>query len=483
MLAGIGSNLVGAVVVLAYLVPSRDRSLAPGSRQAEVYVLFGVYMLLVLPLANRVFVKINQPLYDAIRCGDPIVGQARRILFANPWRAALASLVGWAGAGLLFGAHDALRLGDSVAGGVWLGSTIMLGGLTTTALAYLFTEQAVRPAFALAFEDEPPGRSHGLDVWPRMMLSWFLGSMMPMLGIALAFWGRGAGDFNRLRNLVIGLVFAGMWAGGAITRRTARSVAVPLHSLRRAMADLQAGDLDARVTVDDASEIGLLQAGFNEMVSGLRERARLEDLFGRHVGVDVARYALEHGVELGGEIRDCSALFVDLVGSTALAATRPAAEVVEILNALFDAVVRVTGFESGWVNKFEGDAAMCVFGAPVDDIDHATHALRSARRLRVELSGLGARYGIDAGIGVASGAAVAGNVGAEDRYEYTVIGDPVNEAARLMETSKSTAARVLASGEAWARADDDERSRWRKCGTLELRGRSQPTDAYEPVPG
>ena len=121
----------------------------------------------------------------------------------------------------------------------------------------------------------------------------------------------------------------------------------------------------SRVAVSDGSEVGLLQAGFNRMVAGLEERERLRDLFGRQVGEDVARRALERGVELGGEERDVAVLFVDLVGSTQLAAERPPAEVVALLNAFFGAVVAVVGAHGGAVNKFEGDAALCVFGAPL----------------------------------------------------------------------------------------------------------------------
>jgi len=77
------------------------------------------------------------------------------------------------------------------------------------------------------------------------------------------------------------------------------------------------------------------------MVDGLRERELLADLFGRHVGVDVARAALEQGVHLGGEARDAAILFVDIVGSTALAAERPPHEIVERLNAFFGVVVDV----------------------------------------------------------------------------------------------------------------------------------------------
>src|SRR5439155_14875972 len=110
------------------------------------------------------------------------------------------------------------------------------------------------------------------------------------------------------------------------------------------------------VEVDDASEIGLLQSGFNRMAAGLRERERLRDLFGRHVGEDVARAALDAGeLALGGEVREVAVLFVDLAGSTAMAGKRPPEEVVSLLNRFFAVVVDVVGAHGGWINKFEGD--------------------------------------------------------------------------------------------------------------------------------
>jgi adenylate cyclase len=173
-------------------------------------------------------------------------------------------------------------------------------------------------------------------------------------------------------------------------------------------------------------------------------------------------------------------LFVDLIGSTALAQQQPPAEVVATLNALFGAVVRVVGAEGGWVNKFEGDGCLCVFGAPAPQPDHAARALRAARVLHCELVDLAGRHpGLDAGIGVSSGPVVAGNVGTEERYEYTVIGDPVNEAARLVEEAKLQPMRVLASQASVERAGDEGRS-WSKVGELTLRGRSAPTCAYVP---
>ena len=194
------------------------------------------------------------------------------------------------------------------------------------------------------------------------------------------------------------------------------------------------------------------------------------------LGVEVARHAIEQGTQLGGEVREARALFVDLTGSTTLARRLPPEEVVELLNRFFAAVVQVVASKGGWVNKFEGDAALCVFGAPTVQLDHATRALQAARALQAQLETLG----VDAGIGVSSGDVVAGNVGAEDRYEYTVIGDPVNEAARLTEVAKSRAGRVVASGAAVARAGAEAQC-WALVERVTLRGRDQATEVHEPV--
>jgi adenylate cyclase len=222
-----------------------------------------------------------------------------------------------------------------------------------------------------------------------------------------------------------------------------------------------------------------LQAGFNAMVSGLRERERLHDLYGRQVGLDVAREALDGGWELGGRRREVSALFVDVIGSTALAERESPERVVALLNDFFATVVGVVDRYGGLVNNFEGDAALCVFGAPVAQPAHADRALATARDLRARLDALDG--GFDAAIGVASGTAVAGYVGAETRFEYTVIGDPVNEAARLTEIAKRHAQRLLASGETLALAGEPEKALWTLDGEVVLRGRRTPTRLAVPV--
>jgi adenylate cyclase len=215
------------------------------------------------------------------------------------------------------------------------------------------------------------------------------------------------------------------------------------------------------------------------MVGAMREREQLRDLFGRHVGEDVARQALEHGVQLGGEEIEAAALFVDVIGSTTLAATRTPGEVVSALNRFFEVVVDVVDAHGGLVNKFEGDAALCIFGAPLRLDDPAASALSAARemvrRLQAEVPEL------DAGVGVSQGLVIAGNIGATQRLEYTVIGDPVNEAARLTEQAKDRPERIVASQRIVDRARSEERKRWTFLEPLTLRGRLEPTVLAVPI--
>jgi adenylate cyclase len=219
------------------------------------------------------------------------------------------------------------------------------------------------------------------------------------------------------------------------------------------------------------------------MLEGLRERDRLADLFGRHVGVDVAKRAIENGVALGGSLREMSILFVDMIGSTTLAVRRPPDEVVELLNAFFGVIVSVVEENHGSINRFDGDGALCTFGALEEDALHATNALTAARELATALVVLSADHPeIQAGIGVSSGVAVAGNIGARRRVEYTVIGDPVNEASRLTDLAKGYTSRVLASSKSVFAAIGPEQDKWDYVGSIALRGRDELTETYEPAP-
>jgi adenylate cyclase len=378
--------------------------------------------------------------------------------------------------GLLYGFTEGLDFGAIVAAAGWL------GGETTCALYYLLVERAMRPLTALALASRLPDRPVAPGVTNRLLFAWSLGTGVPILGlIVVGVAGLVIKNDVNSDDLARACVFLGAIASGVgllATKIVARSIADPVTSVRRAMDRVSGGDLDAQVRIDDASEIGLLQAGFNRMVDGLHERERIRDLFGRQVGQEVARAALRDGARLGGEEREIGAVFVDLTGSTSMALAMPPTEVVRLLNRFFRVVIEVVESEGGLVNKFEGDAALCIFGAPVSCDDPAGEALRAARRLAERLDREVPEVGY--GIGVSAGRAVAGNVGSESRFEYTVIGDPVNEAARLCELAKQRPERLLASDAALSRASDDEVAEWEIGERTILRGRLEATSLASP---
>ena len=479
------ANLVGGVTVFAYLnaLPGVGRNPVGDVRDFLFYgTAFVLSGIVAIPIGARNGHRLSEKSCGWFENDPPRMPtlDERNNTLRSPRNQALAGFYIWIGAAMLFPTLILLREHNGVVA-ARVGIGILLGGLTTCAIVFLLVERAIRPEVSVVLSAWPGAGSSAAGLRPRLLMSWALGSGIPLVALGLATIGLDDHGRAILGARLWFFVLIGIVAGSIATSIAARSVAEPLDAMRDAMRRVEDDDLDVEVEVDDGGEVGLLQSGFNRMVAGLRDRRRVRDLFGRHVGVEVAHAALEGEGGLVGQRRDVSVLFVDLVGSTTLTQTNSPDDVLALLNAFFETVIARVGAEGGWVNKFEGDGALCVFGAPADQADHAARALRAARTLRRELLVLSARYpGLDAGIGVSSGPAVAGNIGSAERYEYTVVGDPVNEAARLTDEAKQRLGRVLASENAVERAGS-EAVNWGVADELTLRGRQQPTLAYEPV--
>lgn len=469
------SNVGGALVVYLLAVVVIPDPVGFGGRATRVLdeVLFFGYTAVAVLLGAVAGRRSFAPVRELLRSERPLDAEEQRLVLRGPLRMMQVHVVLW---GLASIGWPVINVFFSPLLALKLGLTVLLAGLTTCTVVYLLTERISRPAVASVLSTAVPSGSGTPSVAGRSVLSWALGSGIPVLGLMLIAGVAEATGYRPTQRLIWVMLALGAIAlavGLLITLLAAGGVADPINSLREAITRVEHGDLRAEVPVFGGSEIGQLQAGFNHMVGRLRERERLQDLFGRHVGHDVARIALERGVELGGERRRVAVIFVDLIGSTRLAATRPPEQVVALLNDVFAVVVQVIGSHGGWINKFEGDAALAVFGAPLDMAGSCTRALAAAgelaRRLECEVPG------VKAAIGVSAGQAVAGNIGAENRFEYTVIGDPVNEAARITELAKTSPGRIVASGTVLDAADPAEAAKWRLHGEATVRGRTEPT--------
>lgn len=470
-------NLASALVVLAlavWVVPTGPVE-QPG--RTLVVNLAGVacYAAVAVPLG-----VLWGNLKFRVRQEESLAATRRRVVLFGPLRLVGVQGVLWLVAALGFAALNSL---NSVRLALVVGETVLLGGIGACAFTYLATERILRRSAARELGGVPMRRGRLPGITVRLLLFWTLGTAAPVSGMLVAAVAAMVHGDVGVEQLAITIAVVGAIAllgGFVITVASARAIADPVNDVRRALQRVEDGDLDVHVPVYDGTEVGRLQAGFNGMVAGLRERERLRDLFGRQVGRDVAEVAAAaEEITLGGEVRRVAVLFVDLVGSTSLAAERPPTEVVALLNRFFTVVVEVVESCGGWINKFEGDAALAVFGAPVDTPDPAGCALTAGRTLAERLAA--ELPGISAGIGVSAGDAVAGNVGSVDRYEYTVIGDPVNEAARLTELAKTLRGGVAASARALELArrsgpeGAEEADRWELGRRARLRGRSEPT--------
>jgi len=350
---------------------------------------------------------------------------------------------------------------------------IVLGGLIAAGFTYLLIGRVTQSVSRLALATWPPRTAPLFGLGWRLMLVWVLTSGTPLVGILLILTA--PGERTRIISTAVTAGVLTLGGGAFATFLTARSIGAPLRHLVGVLDQVGDGDLDVSVPVEDAGEIGLVQNVVNEMVEGLRERDLVKDMFGRHVGRAVAQEALRSGVTLSGELRDVVAVFVDITGSTAMTSTTNPGEFVEKLNRFLQIVVEEVESHGGLVNKFAGDAALAIFGAPMKLIDPATSGLRAARRIRDRVFTMGE---VEVGVGVAYGPVVAGQVGTADRLEYTVIGDAVNEASRLTDLARTVREHLLASGAVIAHASENEVKDWNRSGEVVLRGRDVPTELW-----
>jgi adenylate cyclase len=220
-----------------------------------------------------------------------------------------------------------------------------------------------------------------------------------------------------------------------------------------------------------------------------RKRRFLSSLFGRYVSERLLQVLLDDpdALGLGGVRREVSILFADMKGFTTLSERLSPEEVVEMLNAFFGQACRPILAHGGEINTYLGDAVMAVWGAPLDDPDHARNAMKAALEVAQEAlrfqSWMDERFAgrglpaFDIGIGVHSGPAVSGNVGIEERIEYSVIGDTVNTASRIEGLTRVTGCRILVSSQALAAAGPGVRTGLR--AELPVKGKSEPVVVVE----
>jgi adenylate cyclase len=470
---GVGVNVVGVIIVT--LTVAAMNTTASDHQLRVVLTATAIMLVFSMVVGISVGAILQRRTFRWLLRGEPPSTEDARRALRMPRDMAVLAAILWVVGGVVISIASA-SVGQDAATIAGISGGILIAALSSAGITYLVIGRVNSEVARLALAAAPPREAPMFGVSWRLLLIWALTSGTPVVGLVLVLTA--PRSKTNILAVAVGVAIVAIMVGAYSTLLSARSIGAPLRGMVDALHRVGQGDLDVTVQIEDAGEIGLLQNGFNEMVAGLRERERIQDLFGRHVGTAVAAAAISGGVTLSGESRNVVALFVDITGSTRLTREVDPVEFVAMLNRFFGVVVEEVERTGGLVNKFEGDAALCVFGAPAELDDPATAALSAARAIRDRVHEMGE---VDVGIGVACGAVIAGQVGASSRLEYTVIGDAVNLAARLTDQAKRVEGHILASDVAVEQATEDERAHWEPGRVMRLRGREAPTHTYRTV--
>jgi len=222
-----------------------------------------------------------------------------------------------------------------------------------------------------------------------------------------------------------------------------------------------------------------------------RQRTFLKNAFSKYLAPEVVHILVSQpeGLKLGGQKREITTLFCDLRNFTSMSETLEPAQLTELLTEVFTGLTEVVFRHQGTVDKYIGDALMAFFGAPLDQKDHALRACLAAqemvREIKKRKSEFKEKYGVElsVGIGINTGLAHVGNMGSQQRFNYSVLGDSVNVAARVETCTKDFGVSILTT-QTTLNAISQSGSEWpsyRSVGTTVLKGKSTPTELFEIV--
>lgn len=289
--------------------------------------------------------------------------------------------------------------------------------------------------------------------------------------------------FRRLQQVLLLLLVAGLLLTALGAAWVARRVSEPVHQLRTGAERIERGDYATRVAIRQHDELGVLGQSFNRMARGLEERDQVRGLLGKVVSPAIAEELMSRDIELGGEEREASILFCDIVGFTALAESLTPTELLDLLNRYLTRISADIEAAGGVIDKYIGDAVMALFGAPLTVPDHAEQAVSAALAMIRSVEALnrataGRVRGLTLGIGINSGTVVAGNMGSHARLNYTVVGDTVNIASRLEGLTRQYGVNIVVSDETRARCSG---VMFRELDRVRVKGRQGAVTIHEPM--
>jgi adenylate cyclase len=467
LLTGVAPALpmvIGSAINIWYNVTNIDPFLTPSQRAIFMQTVT-VFNLTVYPTLGAIWAwllfSLRGPFREQMRGGIRDRARrerAQRLVINLPWWGLALVVIGWGLCTPVF-LLALSRSPDPLNPVLYaqLPVSFAISGLIAITHGFftleLLSQRLLYPVF---FRDTRPAKTPGtfaLSLRARGILLIVSAGICPVVSLLLlTFVARQAGRDTSAFELAVGGL--GIALGLTSAWLLGRLVTEPVNELRRATEAVAAGNLDVSISELRADEFGLLIDGFNSMVADLREKRRVEENFGLHVGPRIARQILASERGLSGVEEELTIMFVDIRNFTARAEASTPVRVVSLLNVFLTEMVDVIEQgHGGSVNKFLGDGLMALFGEWTGRVDHADAAVAAGREMLCRLEQINDKLASEGepplaiGIGIHTGRAVVGSIGSPRRMEFTAIGDSVNVASRVESLTKVVGEPLLVTGD------------------------------------
>ena len=340
-----------------------------------------------------------------------------------------------------------------------------IGGSLTTLFVYFATENVWQKAIPTFFPEGNLSHVTGafkLNVNTRLLIVFLVISLIPPPLLGIAAYAKAQALYRAdavlrariLSSLSMEIIFITaicVITSVVLAVFVSRSVSVPLGKMKMAMKGVEGGKLDVLAEILSNDEIGAVAEGFNYMLHGLKESEEIKESFGKYVSQEIRDEIIKGNVSTDGEMKRVTLLFSDLRDFTPFVESTNPKQVVAIMNRYFSEMTEAIKQNRGLVLQYVGDEIEAVFGAPVSYDDHPDMAVKAALEMRRRLKTLNQHLEeegmnpLQHGIGIHTGAVLAGNIGSKDRISYALVGDTVNLASRIEGLTKEYSCDIMLS--------------------------------------
>jgi len=475
-LRNIGANVVGlfSIMLLNFFTPSHLLVLHQNFILREGgWVLLVVIEPIVMGITILFQYKIQRPVVEVIKAfgrGEEVpeqnLSRVRRRILNLPFIFWFFNLALWIVLSLILLSLFALLLNAPAKQTLLLLFRTIMIGIIAANLSFFLVEDHTRRILIPVFF--PKGRLHQvpgilrISILRRIRMLYMAGTSVPMIillgTLFFTIWDIGDSSNARLLGreiLVFSFVLCAIFFIIALRLNllVERSILEPLKAMLGIIENLESGDFNQKIRVTSSDEIGILGDAGNRMISGLAERERIRETFGKYVTPEIRDRILDGRIPLDGERSEATLLFSDLRDFTTYVEENAPEEVIRSMREYFTAMQKAIRKHQGLVLQYVGDEIEAAFGIPIHISDHAENALRAAIAMRKSLEKLNGereRQGkipFKHGIGIYTGTVLAGNTGSKDRLSYALIGNTVNLASRIQGLTKDLQWDILVSEE------------------------------------